>query len=584
MRETDDRIRRNKNRYFVNGAFRHFFIPAIASTFWQAVAGVADSVFVGNAIGAAGLAAIGFGQPIYLFYNILSYGLSIGGSIHYAARMAEGRKEEGNRIFITILKILLSIYMVTAALGILFLPQLMGLLGADPADEVTRAYIRTQLLFVPIMFLQGPLYYFVNADSGPKAAAVALSLSGVMDAVFSYIFVIKMDLGIVGSVYSTVVGALLMLGITGGHVLQKKGQLRFQWEKTDWKTAALSVKTGFATSTEYLFEFITMIAVNRMLARMGGNTAVAVFNVVYNVSLLCNAIPQGTVVAIEPMLSSYRSERIRFNIRHTLKLALIRGGMASLLFALVCLTFAQEFGMLFGMKPGQEMTFATRGIYIYALSILPAMLNLIFGGYYQAILREKFAYVITLLRSLTFYLTAVLLCNYGSIREFWYVFVISEVSTLIIWGLIALFYGGLDQLQKMDTSHASTVIVDSSVQNISQVSQELQEFCRKNGTSEAQAAYVGLTVEELCSAIVDRFRDQMGKIYVQATVIVENGETQLYLRDNAYSFNPLGENTEEIDMESGEKLNLLGIRIVQKKAKEFFYRRYSGFNTMVIRL
>ena len=31
-------------------------------------------------------------------------------------------------------------------------------------------------------------------------------------------------------------------------------------------------------------------------------------------------------------------------------------------------------------------------------------------------------------------------------------------------------------------------------------------------------------------------------------------------------------------------LELVGLRIVQKKAKEFYYRRYSGFNTLVIRM
>ena len=35
---------------------------------------------------------------------------------------------------------------------------------------------------------------------------------------------------------------------------------------------------------------------------------------------------------------------------------------------------------------------------------------------------------------------------------------------------------------------------------------------------------------------------------------------------------------------NGERLELVGVRIVQKKAKEFFYRHYSGFNTLVIRL
>ena len=187
----------NRNRYFVRGAFHRFFIPAVMSSFWMAVAAVVDSIFVGNRIGAAGLAAISFGQPIYLFYNILSYGFSIGGSIYYAGLLAEGKAEEGNRIFLTIVRLLLGIYLITGSLGLIFLPRLMVLLGTNISDSITRTYVQTQLIFVPIMFLQGPFYYFVNADNGPKTAAFAMSVSGITDTVFSYIFIIRTNSSII---------------------------------------------------------------------------------------------------------------------------------------------------------------------------------------------------------------------------------------------------------------------------------------------------------------------------------------------------------------------------------------------------
>ena len=96
--------------------------------------------------------------------------------------------------------------------------------------------------------------------------------------------------------------------------------------------------------------------------------------------------------------------------------------------------------------------------------------------------------------------------------------------------------------------------------------------------------YIGLTIEEICCAIVERFRDSMGDIYIQATVVVEEDGATLYLRDNAFAYDPLSENTEGIDLEEGKQLELVGLRIVQKKAREFYYRRYSGFNTLVIQL
>ena len=579
-----EQIHRERSRYFVRGAFRRFFIPALFSSVWMAVAGVVDSVFVGNGIGTGGLAAIGFGQPVYLFYNILSYGFSIGGSIHYAARLAEGREEEGNRIFHTILRLLLTIYVVTAALGLVFLPQLMGLLGADPADALTRSYIRTQLIFVPIMFCQGPFFYFVNADNGPKTAALAMSVSGILDTVFSYVFIIKMGLGVRGSVYSTVVGAIVMLSITGWHIVKHRGALRFSWVKMDAGIIGASARTGFATALMYLYQFVTMIAMNHLLMKLGGGVAVAAFDVVYNISLLCASVTDGTNMAIEPMLSSYRSERNLGNVRNTLSLALIWAGITSGLLAGALAFFAPQFAAIFGMSTGEGAAYASAGIRIFAISVLPAMVNVVFGGYYQSILREWLAYLITFLRSFVFYLLSLVFLAGRGMDAFWYVFVASEVLTLAAWIPAAVARGGLLQLRGIDVDNTRSVTIDQSSQEISGVVEQIQAFCEERMIAPKKVIHIGLAIEEVCCAIVEHCREHMGEIYIQVTVVVENGEVTLFLRDNAFEYNPLGADVDADDLTAEQQSELLGIRIVQQTAKEFYYRCYSGFNTLVIRL
>lgn len=576
---------RKRSRYFVRGAFRRFYVPALLSSFWLAVAGVADSIFVGNGIGSAGLAAISLGQPVYLFYNILSYGFSIGGSIRYSSALAEGRAEDANRIFMTVWKLLLGIYFITMALGLVFQPQLMRILGANPANRIQFNYIRTQLIFIPVMFSQGPFYFFVNADGGPKTAAAAMTVSGVSDAIFSYIFIIRMNIGVEGSVYSTVAGAILMLIITGSHIVRKRGALRFCRESMMWSVIGISARTGFATSVQYLFQFLTTIAFNRLLIRHGGAYAVAAFDVVYNISLLCISISEGAIYATEPMLSSYRSERNLENIRITLLLAFIWTAITTVVFGSLLLMFPEQLSMLFGMTKGKEFVYASTGIRIYALSVLPAMVNLLFSGYYQAIFQEWLAYLITILRSLAVFFAALYLCSRHGMKYIWYVFVVDELLTMAVWMPAASLRGGLTQLRDIDVHNARTAVVDSSGQDIHLVSQELQRFSEEHGANAKQAMYIGLVVEELCCAIIDRFREKMGEIYVQVTVVMEDeGDVTLYLRDNAFEFNPLGEDTEGINLSEGMQLDLVGLRIVQKKAKEFYYRRNTGFNTLVIRM
>ena len=149
-------------RYFVNRAFRKFFIPSFLSNTGLALGALADCLFVGNTLGTDGLAAISIGLPIYMLLNTISMTLATGGSIHYATCLGEGDAQEGNRIFMDILRFALGLYIVLCSLGLLFLPQLLQLLGAGPAGtpfyEVCRRYVRAQLLLSPLMYCPGPLY------------------------------------------------------------------------------------------------------------------------------------------------------------------------------------------------------------------------------------------------------------------------------------------------------------------------------------------------------------------------------------------------------------------------------------------
>lgn len=155
-------LRLSRERCFVDKAFRRFFAPALLSSVGLALGGMVDCLVVGAKMGADGLSAISLGIPIYLFYNVLSYGFSIGGSIHYAAALAEGRADDGRAIFNSVLSFLIGVYLVTAALGLAFLPQLLSLLGADSAHSevyaiaeryVRAAHMRARALLSGAVFL-----------------------------------------------------------------------------------------------------------------------------------------------------------------------------------------------------------------------------------------------------------------------------------------------------------------------------------------------------------------------------------------------------------------------------------------------
>jgi hypothetical protein len=54
------------------------------------------------------------------------------------------------------------------------------------------------------------------------------------------------------------------------------------------------------------------------------------------------------------------------------------------------------------------------------------------------------------------------------------------------------------------------------------------------------------------------------------------------VRDNADFFNPLATDVRKIRSENDENLSGLGVLIIKSVSRSVFYRRYRGFNTLVI--
>ena len=266
--------RTGRENIFVRKAFYRFFLPSLFSCLGLAIGGLADCVFVGNVIGPVGLSAISIGQPVYMLFNTISYSLSIGGSIRYATALSEGKPEEGNRIFANVLRADLFTNILLCLLGQIFLPQVLTFLGAGtPGTELwenCEALVRTQLLLVPVMFCQGPFYYFVNSDNNPKLAAAALVTSNTIDIVFNYVFVVVLKMGVAGSVYSTGLGAAVMILLSLTHFIRKKGCLRFTWPRFDGTAVVQSFRTGFATSVQYVYQCITILVCNTLVNKITG--------------------------------------------------------------------------------------------------------------------------------------------------------------------------------------------------------------------------------------------------------------------------------------------------------------------------
>ncbi len=275
---------------FTQKIFYRFFFPAVAASVCLGLANLADALCVGMMLGESALAAISLVSPIYMVFNVLHLGIAIGGSVTFAQLMGEGRVKQAVEVFRQMLVLALAVGIGLAVLGEIFLEPLLRLLGTDPSQgdvyTMTRDYAVRLIAAAPLFFLNMLFYYFIRCDDGERRASVGLAVSNLLDVGLSFVFVLGFGMGVNGAVYSTIAGVAVANLIYLPHFLKKSNILSLRLTRPEPGTMFQCYRTGFSSSSQYIWQFLFFLIINNLLISRHGESGLAVFNVVLNISYL----------------------------------------------------------------------------------------------------------------------------------------------------------------------------------------------------------------------------------------------------------------------------------------------------------
>lgn len=563
-----------QEKYFARRLFVQFFIPALLSSLGLAIGALADCVYVGNRLGEEGLYIIGIMSPIYMAFMTFTVAMAVGGTIKFGNLLGSGNYEDGRKNCMNILIFNFIGICILSAVGLLFVKPLIGMFGVSPDSSVygmTLKYARFMFAFCPIMFMQAPLEYYVHSDGNPKCASIAMVVGCIVDCGMGFLLIVVGNAGVNGSIFSTVFGALAMEGICLIHFLRKKGSVRIERVKLSIKNAWDDFKTGFSTSAQYIYTFIVIFVFNRLLFEIYGESGVAIYDVVLNVVALVFAFTEATVMAFTPLCATFTGECNERNVKACFKTAVVAGVATTTLAAFALVIFAEPFCRFVGLD-GNVALEGARALRLVVLSYIVACINRIVTTLYQTIEKEKISFVITLMRELVVLLGCGAIIFFVNKEAFWYVYLAAELISFVVL-LVFVFVQRTVKHKNIIDFGEKIVFSESfsgSCEKISNICERMQEFMENHDIGMKQAMMITLAVDETCRIIAT----QSGDLKLQITLVLDEDTCVVHLRDNLSKFNPM-----EIDEDSDEAL---GLKIVRKKTKEYYYRQFVGFNMMTM--
>lgn len=390
---------------------------------------LADTFFVSLGLGADGLTALNLAIPVYSFIHGSGLMIGMGGGTRYSILKSQGNHQEADRVFTNVLYLAAVLAALFVAAGLLFAGDLVRLFGGTGAVfTMCRTYLRVILLFAPAFLMNNVLLCFVRNDGAPQLAMAAMIGGSLSNVVLDWVFIFPCGMGIFGAVFATGLAPIISMGILSPHFFRKKNQFRPVPCKPQLRRTTRILSSGVPSLVTEVSSGIVIIAFNGLIMGLEGNTGVAAYGVIANLSLVVIAIYTGIAQGIQPILSRSYGTGDRAGLTIILRCAMMTQVVVSLLIYGIVAAFAPQIAAVFNSEGSAALqAIAEQGLRLYFIACPFAGCNVVLSMYFTSTERPLPAHIISLLRGFFLILPlAFLLAWLGQMAGIWLAFPLTE--------------------------------------------------------------------------------------------------------------------------------------------------------------
>ncbi len=379
-----------------------YLAAAFGSAMITSVYSIVDTAMVGQYHGPEGTAALAVVAPVWNIIYSLGLLMGIGGSVIFSTKRDIGGKDGHENQYFSASVIGAVVLAALAWVGILcFERPVLTFFGADSALlTLAQKYMRPIKYVFPLFLFNQMLAAFLRNDKNPGLATCGVLAGGIFNVFGDYFFVFTCDMGIYGAGLATAIGSGISFLVMLTHFVSRKNTLRLaKPERLANKLRKISV-TGFSTFFIDVAMGILTVLFNRQIMKYLGANALAIYGPIIQVSTFVQCCAYSVGQAAQPMISTNYGAKNSGRIRETLRLALWTTTFFGIFWTALSMACPNLYIRIF-MNPTPEiLNMAPAIIRTYALSFLLLPFNIFSTYYFQAVMKPKAAFVVSVARGL----------------------------------------------------------------------------------------------------------------------------------------------------------------------------------------
>ena len=389
-----------------------FSAPAVAGMFVNALFNIISRIYVGQDVGAVGIAAITVIFPIGLLYMGFSALIGIGSNALFSIRLGEKKHDEALRVLGNGFILLILMAGLVTSVSYVFLDPLLRFCGAD---EVILPYAHLYSVWVfPGYFLfaiGAGMNHFIRSSGRPKTAMATQFIGAFINLIAAPLFIFKMGLGVKGAALATVCGQVVSFSWVMYCLTGHRAQYRLMWHNFKLKLQiALDVMAiGFSQFAFQMASGALNVILNHALLKYGGNLAISAMGVALSVNTIVIMPTMGISQGAQPLIGYNHGARKYKTSIQTLKMALRWGMLVTTAGFILLEIFARPVAAIFNGTDTALIDMAGRVIRIVNILLPLVPLQMMATTFFQAINQPLKAAFLSLSRQILLVIPLVLI-------------------------------------------------------------------------------------------------------------------------------------------------------------------------------
>lgn len=351
-------------------------IPTILALMMNGFYAIMDGFFIGKSTGDIGLAAINLAWPIPALIIATGIGLGIGGSILYSQELGKGQIDNSKRVLTTTICLLFTIGVGLMLILRFSFPVILKVLGAE-GEVYIQAYAYLKVIVLGCVFqVLGTGFIPILRNLGMPLQAMITSCSGIIvNLILNYIFIMRMDMGIKGAAYGTVLAQGVVISFTIILILIDRRKERIS--KVNGKNITLAIgeitrETLIRSIAPFglsLAPSLVLIFSNYRCLKYGGAEAVACYAVISYITFPIQSMLMGVGEGLQPLMSFQYGAHKTADLENIIKIGKKISAILAISFTVILLLLADYIAGFFGISEVATSYFGT-GIRISAVAFI----------------------------------------------------------------------------------------------------------------------------------------------------------------------------------------------------------------------